>query len=577
MLIEAFQPLDAPVPDDLTVPQFFLDPYDHPLKPPRPDDVTLFIDGPTGQRVSWAEARQRTAALANGMHLQWEIKEDEAVCIFSPNHIDYLTVVWAIHRLGGVVSSSNPTYTTDELVHQLKITKVTTVFVHPAFLKTVRDACQKLGIPDDRIALISPAPPSHSHLSVNDLIAKGSQQKQSFVERRLSPGEAKKKLAFFVLSSGTTGPPKAVAIPHYSLIVNVIQIASHDILTPGIPPENKKTTPGSVMTGVLPFFHIYGLISNVHSMIFHAVPIVVHAKFAFQEFLDSIVRHRITHLMVVPPMIVLLCKHPLVKKYDLSHVRFLNSGAAPLSPELLGPLSEVLPNAIISQGYGMTETATAVTMTPITERMCKPGSAGHLVPGVKMRIVKEDGSLAKFGERGELIVYSPSNAIGYYGNDKATKETFIDGWVRTGDEVEYTESGDLYIVDRLKDLIKVRGFQVAPAELEGHLLDHPAVADVCVVPVPDEYSGELPFAFVVLHAEAAKRVSDPKEAAALKKALEKHVSDVKIKYKWLSGGIEFTDTIPKNASGKLLRRLLKDKAKQLRKEALAEAATRAKL
>jgi len=270
-------------------------------------------------------------------------------------------------------------------------------------------------------------------------------------------------------------------------------------------------------------------------------------------------------IRVVPPIVVLICKHPATKDYkaELRNIRFCISGAAPLSSELANQLKNVLPNASLGQGYGMTETSTAVSMTPALEKVGKAGSAGVAVPGVRFKVVKEDGSLAKLGERGELVVKSPSNSFRYWENPKATAETFLkDGWIRTGDEVEFDAEGNIYIIDRLKELVKVRGFQVAPAELEGHLLSHPDVSDVCVVPIPDEFNGELPLAYVVLHPHAAVRAaSSTAEAEAIKAEISKHVSDVKVQYKWLKGGVEFINAIPKNPTGKLLRRVLREKAR----------------
>jgi len=265
-------------------------------------------------------------------------------------------------------------------------------------------------------------------------------------------------------------------------------------------------------------------------------------------------------------MVVLLCKHQATKNYDFSHVRMLFCGAAPLSAALTENIVRLLPNAHIGQGYGMTETSTSVVMCPLSQKVGKLGSIGQLITGVRARVVKEDGTLARAGEPGELVVKIPSSALRYQNNEKATAETFIgDGWVRTGDKVVIDENNDVFIVDRLKEILKVRGFQVAPAELEGHLLEHPDVADTCVVGVPDDYSGEVPLAFVVLSADAAKRaLRGSAEVAEIKATILKHVADHKASYKRLAGGVEFIDAIPKNPSGKLLRRVLRDKVKGMR-------------
>jgi len=297
--------------------------------------------------------------------------------------------------------------------------------------------------------------------------------------------------------------------------------------------------------------------------------LVVIERFSFVEFLKTIVRHRITHLLIVPPQMVLICKHPAVKNFDLSHIKFCLCGAAPVSAELTQQFMQTLPNCSMGQGYGLTETCTSVALIPPSQRIGTIGSAGQLLPGIETRVVKANGQLALPGEPGELVVKGPSMAIGYLNNDKATKETFIDGWIHTGDEVVIKENRELFIVDRLKEIIKVRGFQVAPAELEGHLLNHPDVADVCVVGIPDDFSGELPLAFVVAETNAAKRLAaDPQGAEKLKSTLMKHVADHKVPYKHLTD-LEFVDSVPKNPSGKLLRRVLRDKARATRTPAKA--------
>ncbi|KAJ6621117.1 hypothetical protein B0H10DRAFT_2215383 [Mycena sp. CBHHK59/15] len=532
-------PGSAPVPhipDDLTLSQFFLD-FNHPSRPPRPQGVPWLIEDHSGRGITGDELRSRTTNLANALRLKWNIVEDDAVCIFSPNHVDYPVCIWAIHKLGAIVTPANPGYTADELVYQIQTTKAKLLLVYADFLPTALSAATQAGLSADR----NPCQTGGIWIP----------QTAKLFERKLGPGEAKTKVAFYSFSSGTTGKPKAVVIPHYSFAANVLQTAAHyGIADPSL--KKKHMNPGDVAVAVV----------VLHYMLFSGLSLVVIPKFNFTEFLNSLVRHKITHLFLVPPQIVLLCKHPIVKNYDLSRVKFCISGAAPMSAELMKSVSKILPNAAIGQGYGMTETCTTVSLMGGKQKMGTPGSAGLLIPGVVTRVIRPDGSLCKEGEQGELVVTGPSMALGYLNNEQATKESFVDGWVKTGDEVIIRKS-EVFVVDRLKEIIKVKGFQVAPAELEGHLLLHPAVEDACVVGVPDEYSGEIPLAYIVVNAATLKRITaNPSEAEKVKAALIKHVADAKIAYKRLTGGVEFIDAIPKNPSGKILRRVLRDKAKQ---------------
>ncbi|KAJ8581986.1 acetyl-CoA synthetase-like protein [Rhizopogon salebrosus TDB-379] len=552
--------LEAYVPDDLTLPQFILDSH-HPLRPIRPSHVPWFIDDASGKRVGHEEVRARTYGLANSLSLQFRIKDNHSVVIFSPNHIDYPVAIWATHRLGGIVSCSSPAYGVDELFHQINVVRPSLIITHSSCLDTALAAAQAASLPPEHVITLDDS----NQMTVEKLIQIGLRSEPNFIERKLRKGEAKTKVAFLSFSSGTTGKPKAVAISHFGPIVSVIQKAEQQKVNKDYAPwEEQRFRQGDVAAGVLPFFHIYGLVLEVHFLPFCGISVVVIPKFNFTAFLESIVRHRITHLMLVPPQIVLLCKHPVVKNYDLTRIRFLNSGAAPLSAELVDQLVKVVPNAQIGQGYGTTEAAGTITMFSPDTKLGVPGSAGRLVPGIIAKVVKSDGTMAGFNEPGELQVKMPSVALGYVNNDEATKETFVDGWLRTGDEVIVREDLEVFIVDRLKEIMKVKGFQVAPAELEGCLLDHPDVADTCVVPIPDTYSGELPMAFVVLHPNAAKKLaSNPAEVERVKASIKKHVADNKVAYKHLAGGVEFTDVIPKNPSGKLLRRVLRDRARDL--------------
>ncbi|KAJ7040366.1 amp dependent CoA ligase [Mycena alexandri] len=550
------------IPDDLSIPQFFLD-FNHPARPVRPHGVPWLVEDHTARPIAFDELRLRTAGLANALSSKWNIAENDVICIYSPNHVDYPVCIWATHKLGAIVTPANPGYSADELVHQLTTTSTKLLLVYTDFLPTALSAARLAGLPEDRIVVIEPSaasPFNGKHETVSKLVSFGSSKPQNFIERKLRPGEAKTKVAFYSFSSGTTGKPKAVVIPHYACIANVLQkVAHYGLNDPSL--KKKHMNPGEVAIAVLPFFHIYGLVVVMHYLLFAGLSLVVVPKFNFTEFLKSIVRHKITHLFLVPPQIVLLCKHPATKNYDLSHVSFCASGAAPLSGELMSSLRHILPNAAIGQGYGMTETCTTISLMGGRQRMGTEGSAGQLIPGILARVVHPDGSLCKEGEQGELVVTGPSMALGYLNNIQATDETFVDGWVRTGDEVIMRNS-EVFVIDRLKEIIKVKGFQVAPAELEGHLLLHPAVADACVVPIPDDYSGEIPLAYIVLREDAQKRVlKSPREGEQLKAALKKHVADTKIAYKRLAGGVIFIDAIPKNPSGKILRRVLRDQAR----------------
>ncbi|PCH35738.1 phenylacetyl-CoA ligase [Wolfiporia cocos MD-104 SS10] len=569
------------IPDDVTVPQFLLD-SQHPSRPVVTNAGNVWlIEDSTGRKVGYEEIRARTHGLANALHLRWNIGENDVVCIFSPNHMDYPAMIWAIHRLGAIVTTANPAYTAEELVHQLRTTSAKLILVHPWNVDTALAAAQAVGIPPENIALVDPLPASASKgsgfITLPELVKQGSSQPTSFTERKLKPGEAKTKLAFLSFSSGTTGLPKAVSIPHYSLVANIVQVATF-LNGDTSPPESRGFRPGDVVFAALPFYHAYGLAFIMHALLFYGYTLVVVPKFNFVDMLKSIERYRINFLPTVPPMFVLLCKHPDVPKYDLSSVRSILCGAAPLFGELMEQLSKKFPKIKIGQGFGMTESFTMVAMLALDQHVGTPNSAGVLLPGITARVVRADGSLAPHGEAGQFVFKSPALALGYYNNEKATKETFVDGWLYSGDEVTINEKGELFVLDRIKELLKVRGFQVAPAEIEGYLLEHPDVADACVVSILDDYHGDLPLAFIVPSASAQERIKqDPAEADAIKAKLIKYVADGKIYYKQLTAGVVFTDVIPKNPSGKMLRRLLRDRAREMWKNGQLSSGVKPKL
>ncbi|KAH9948170.1 phenylacetyl-CoA ligase [Amylocystis lapponica] len=551
------------IPDDLTIPQFFLGTTQSP-RPIGNEHTSCLLQESTGSCVHIEEAsgqlRVRTNGLANTLKLRWNIGEGDVVCIIGPNHIDYPVIIWAVHMLGGIVTAADPSFSTaEELGFSLKTTAASFLVIHPDFMDSGLSSARDAHITMDRIVIFDPTDstrPSGSFPVLGNLISDGSKLKPQYLDTRLSPGEARSRTAFLSFSSGTSGIPKATAISHYAVIANVIQRAAYNrVDDDSIPLAERRFRPGDV-SAAAPFYAILR-------------PVVV-PKFDFQAFLKTIVRHQMSHLFLVPAQAVLLCKNPMYKNYDLSCVRLCVVGAGALSPDSGRDLLQVFPKAILVLGYGMTEMCSTICMTLVSQVTGASGCVGRLLPGISARVLREDRSTAGKGEPGELWVTGPAVASGYANDSIATRDVFVDGWVQTGDQVYFDDDGGLHIVDRLKDIFKVRGFQVAPAELEEHLLTHPDVSDACVVGIPDEHSGEVPVAYVALCAPAAERVkADLNEAKKTKISILKHVASAKASYKWIAGGVEFVESLPRNPNGKLQRRILRQQATEARSRAAA--------
>ncbi len=338
-------------------------------------------------------------------------------------------------------------------------------------------------------------------------------------------------------SSGTTGIAKGVMLTHRNLVANIAQV-----LEPAQIREDEK------IICVLPFFHIYGMQVLMNTGLRGGATLITMPRFDLEQFLRLHQEYGITRSFVAPPIVLALAKHPLVDQFDLSALETVFSGAAPLSAELAMEASKRLSCEVV-QGYGMTELSPVSQLTP--SGYFKPGSVGLTTPNTELRIVHPaSGEDLGLDEDGELWIRGPQVMKGYHNNPEATAVTLDEeGWLHTGDIGHIDADGHVYVVDRLKELIKYKGFQVAPAELESLLLTHEAVADAAVVGLPDDEAGEIPVGYVVLKPNAS---ATPEE-------LQAFVADQVATFKQLRR-VELVDAIPKSASGKILRRVLRDQA-----------------
>jgi acyl-CoA synthetase (AMP-forming)/AMP-acid ligase II len=305
---------------------------------------------------------------------------------------------------------------------------------------------------------------------------------------------------------------------------------------------------------VLPFFHITGLVHILHLPLFLNAHVYMLPAFTMETMLDAVTEYKIAEILLVPPIVIRMVRDPVVNKYDLSHITRFSSGAAPLSPEILHQLQEKFPQTGFKQGYGMTESCSCISAHPMDKFDYKYAhTGGTIVASTEVMILDEEGKELGLNQPGEIFARGPQITMGYLNNEKATKETFLPGgWLRTGDQGMIDDEGVITITDRIKEMIKVKGIAVAPAELEDLLLGHTHVEDCAVMSIPDDYSGEKPKAYVVAKGLPA--------SVELGKELLRYVKEKKVRYKWIKE-IEFTDVIPKSPSGKILRRVLKDQMK----------------
>lgn len=485
-------------------------------------DKPALVDGASGRTLTYAGLAGAVRSLAGGLVARG-FAPGETLALMSPNLPEYAVVFHGVAYAGGVVTTINPTYTAREVHHQLNDAGATILVTVAPFLDVAREAVEGTSVTE--IFVIGEA---EGVRPVTDLFGPPlAAQVPVDVESTV----------VLPYSSGTTGLSKGVMLSHHNLVANVAQVLG--------PAELRED---ETLVAVLPFFHIYGMQVLMNCGLKAGATIVTLPRFDLPQFLEVHQTYKATRTFVAPPIVVALAKHPIVDNYDMSALEQIFSGAAPLSAELALECGKRLGCEVV-QGYGMTELSPVSHITP--PGWFKPGSVGVTAPNTETRIVDPgSGEDLDVDKDGEIWVRGPQVMKGYLNNPQATAITLDeDGWLHTGDIGHVDADGHVYVVDRLKELIKYKGFQVPPAELEALLLTHPAVADAAVVGLPDDEAGEIPAAYVVLKPGASATVEEIQEFVASQVAHYKQIRR-----------LEFIEAVPKSASGKILRRVLKDQA-----------------
>jgi acyl-CoA synthetase (AMP-forming)/AMP-acid ligase II len=483
-------------------------------------DKPAIIDGVTGHGFTYGELAAAVQNVASAL-AERGLSKGNVFAIYARNSPEYAVAFHAVVSLGGIVTTVNPAATSAELAYQLIDSGATYLLTnHECFDRAIAAAAQS---PVRELFVFGDI---QGHTSFSALLHGAGPS--PVVE--ISPSDDAAALPY---SSGTTGLPKGVMLTHANLVANVAQLAGSETI-------REQDT----LIGLIPFFHSYGLTVVMNYALAAGATIVTLPRFEIEQFLQTVESYGVTFAPLAPPTIVTLAKHPAVDNYDLSRLRVIMSGGAPLGADVTNAC-RVRAGCPVKQGFGLTEASPVTHICPADLAGVKNGSVGRLLANTECRIVDpESGAELGPDQPGELWIRGPQIMNGYFQRPDATELAItIDGWLRTGDIGFVDEDGDFTIVDRLKEIIKYKAHQVAPAELEAILLSHPAVADAAVIRSPDEEAGEVPKAYVVLRCEAT---ADD---------LMAFVAERVAPYKKIRR-LEFIDEIPKSASGKILRRVL---------------------
>ncbi|KAL5330555.1 hypothetical protein ACEPPN_000073 [Leptodophora sp. 'Broadleaf-Isolate-01'] len=541
-----------PIPP-ISLPQFLFTsptaPLTHGSKP-----AFISVDNPS-LHLTHTTFRLYAQRLAAGL-VRAGLQPGDRVLLFSGNNIFFPVVFMGILMAGGVFTGANPGYVARELAYQLKDSEARFLICADTALELGVEAAGSVGMGKERVFAFDEllfGGRGEGRLGVRNWKVLVESEEVGRAFEWVQPRDPGSDICCLNYSSGTTGVPKGVMITHRSYIANAIQYNHMPTLHPGHEERTRKAN----WLCFLPMYHAMAQTIFITCGPKRGIPVYMMKKFDFVQMLEAVQKFKISNLIMVPPIVVALAKSPITKKYDLSSVIDLGSGAAPLGGDVIHEAEALWPEGDrkLKQGWGMTEVTCSMLgwdpRVPVNS-----SSVGELNPNCSAKIMSPDGKTeVSPGERGEIWVQGPNVMKGYWRNASATNEIFVDGpdgrWMRTGDIAYVDEGGRFFVVDRMKELIKVKGNQVAPAELEGLLLEHPELVDACVVGVTVG-GEEMPRAYVVR--KEGGKVSEEE----VKRWLAERVS----KTKRLTGGVAFVDAVPKNPSGKILRKLLRERAKE---------------
>ncbi|KAL2847849.1 putative phenylacetyl-CoA ligase [Aspergillus pseudoustus] len=513
---------------------------------PFPHDHVIFRSTATDAQYTYEQVRQRAKQFGRALKSQWGWRGGDVLIVMAPNDIDTPSVIWGCHFSGGVVAPVNPELSAHELHQQLQGSRARGLVVHPQCAAVAVEAARLASLPSDRILILRFDKPTctYSGLSSIENFINAADEATN-VDSRCVEIEPDKDTAFLIYSSGTTGRPKAVKISHRNVVAaSALQTA---VDSGHIDWRRDRTL------AVLPTYHIFGLICLVHLPIYIGTTTMYMDKFEIATFCSLIQEYRISHVYAAPPIVLHLAKNSLVNHYDLRSLRMITSGGAPLPASLVTELHQrrQIP---VRQAYGLSETTSVSHIQRWDKWRSSIGSNGPPIPGVEIKFADTDGRQVTVGQEGELYMRGPTIFKGYLAEPGLTAACITpDGWFKTGDIGHEDDKGNMFITDRSKDLIKFKGYQVAPAELEDLILEHEAVKDAAVIGIMDHrLASEVPLAYVVVN-------SGYPENETTARAVLKHISERTVSYKHLRGGLIFTEDIPKSQSGKILKRVLRDR------------------